>query len=133
MTQVLGRLGRSIRRNDPSGRGHAFAIALVTVETHGPITIGDLASIEGVTAPTMTRIVDRLEVAGFVERVTDPTDGRVRRVSITPAGSAHLAAVRQERSDWLRGRLAMLTSDQRTDIERALGAFEAMLPDDSRD
>ena len=133
LTQVLGRLGRSIRRNDPSGRGYAFAIALVTVENRGPITIGDLASLEGVSAPTMTRIVDRMEAAGFVDRVADPIDRSMRRISITRAGSEHLAQARRERSDWLRDRLAMLTETQRTDIELALGALEAMLPEESRD
>ena len=57
----------------------------------------------------------------------------MRRISITRAGSEHLAQARRERSDWLRDRLAMLTETQRTDIELALGALEAMLPEESRD
>lgn len=36
--------------------------------------------------PDLTRLLDRLEKAGFVERTRQPSDRRVVRVGITPAG-----------------------------------------------
>src|SRR5258706_15790939 len=51
----------------------------------GAATLGELAAAERIQPPSMTRIVARLEEAGFVSRVTDPTDRRFVRGSLTPA------------------------------------------------
>ena len=45
--------------------------ALTTIEALGPITLGELAAIEQVQPPSMTRIVARLEEGGLVERQVD--------------------------------------------------------------
>lgn len=42
----------------------------------GPITAGRLAEITGLSTGAITGVVDRLEKAGFVERVPDPHDRR---------------------------------------------------------
>ncbi|MEP7050073.1 MAG: MarR family transcriptional regulator [Pseudomonadota bacterium] len=42
----------------------------------GPITAGRLAEITGLSTGAITGVVDRLEKAGFVERVPDPGDRR---------------------------------------------------------
>jgi len=60
--------------------------ALATIENHGPLTLGDLAAMEQVQPPSMTRIVARLEEQGFVAREVDPDDRRVSRVRLTPTG-----------------------------------------------
>ena len=44
--------------------------------------LADLLEIEPIT---LTRILDRLEEAGLVERRAHPTDRRIRRLSLTPA------------------------------------------------
>ena len=46
----------------------------------GTLTMGDLASTVGLSSGATTALVDRLEKAGYVERVPDPTDRR--RVTI---------------------------------------------------
>jgi len=48
---------------------------LICNET-GPITAGRLAEITGLSTGAITGVVDRLERAGFVERVPDPEDRR---------------------------------------------------------
>ena len=55
---------------------------------HGNPTLGELAAIEQVQPPTMTRIVAGLAEAGMVTRVADANDRRSARVRTTPAGSA---------------------------------------------
>ena len=50
--------------------------ALVSISRHAPVRPGDLAGIEGVAAPTLTRIVAWLEQEQLVERRDDPLDGR---------------------------------------------------------
>lgn len=49
-------------------------------------TLGELARIARVTPATMTRMVQRMEKAGFVERRPDAVDQRVSRVHVTAAG-----------------------------------------------
>ena len=51
-------------------------------------TIGELASALQVSQPTMSSTVRRLEEKGLVALVPDPDDRRIRRVSVTPAGTA---------------------------------------------
>ncbi|WP_405494563.1 MarR family winged helix-turn-helix transcriptional regulator [Nocardia sp. NBC_00511] len=47
----------------------------------GPVTPGDISAVTGLPSSTTTRVVDRLEAAGFVHRVADPTDRR--KVTLT--------------------------------------------------
>jgi DNA-binding MarR family transcriptional regulator len=47
------------------------------------LTVGRLAELTGLTTGSATRMVDRLEQAGFVRRTPDPTDRR--RVLVEPA------------------------------------------------
>ena len=66
-----------------------------------------LADESGVTEQTMSRIVARLERAGYVTRTDDPADRRRRAVAITDAGrAAGLAAARRRPAGGLapRGR-----------------------------
>ncbi|WP_152363746.1 MarR family winged helix-turn-helix transcriptional regulator [Microlunatus speluncae] len=46
--------------------------------------LGELAEQAQVAKQTATALVDRLERAGYVERVPDPADGRARLVRIAP-------------------------------------------------
>src|ERR1700753_4226693 len=48
-----------------------------------PQRITDLAAAEGVTQPAITRLVDRLQVRGWVIREHDPEDGRAVMVRLT--------------------------------------------------
>jgi DNA-binding MarR family transcriptional regulator len=48
----------------------------------GPVTAGQLAQLTGLTTGAVTRMVDRLEQAGFVRRERDTADRR--RVTVTP-------------------------------------------------
>jgi len=52
----------------------------------GPQRSGDIAARLAVEAPHVTRQVQRLEGAGYVERVPDPADRRAYRIKLTAAG-----------------------------------------------
>lgn len=54
----------------------------------GPRSPSVLAATLGVEPPTVTKMLQRMERNGLVERSSDPTDGRVRLVSLTAAGRA---------------------------------------------
>jgi DNA-binding MarR family transcriptional regulator len=50
----------------------------------GAATAGRLAEVMGLTTGAVTRVVDRLEQAGYVRRVTDPADRRRVVVEVVP-------------------------------------------------
>ncbi len=56
--------------------------------------IGDLAEQALVTKQTATATVDRLERAGYVRRVQDPTDARARLVVIAERGEEAIKVAR---------------------------------------
>lgn len=56
----------------------------------------DLAEQALVTKQTAGHLVDKLEEAGYVRRVPDPTDARARLVQIAERGEAAVAVARSE-------------------------------------
>jgi len=85
---------------------------------HGELTVGELASIERVQPPTMTRKVNFLEEGGYVLRRPHETDGRVVVVTLTDRGRATVVADRRRRDEWLSRQLRELTAEER-DVLRA--------------
>ena len=55
-----------------------------------------LADRAQIAKQTATALVDKLEHAGYVERVPDPTDGRARLVRMTPRAQVIIPIARAE-------------------------------------
>src|SRR4051812_24046909 len=66
------------------GPAPADVDVLRRLAVEGPMTVGRIGEVTGLTTGATTRLVDRLEQAGFVRRVPDPADRR--RVVVEPAG-----------------------------------------------
>ena len=62
-------------------------------------TISGLAAALGMTTQGASKHVQDLERQGFVERLPDATDARVRTVRLTTSGRSLLAAGRRARAD----------------------------------
>ena len=85
------RISRRIRyESRHTGAPHQFSVLCRLEEV--PRTPGELAEIERVAKPSMTRTVAALVERGLVLRQADPTDGRQVIVSLTPEGRAASAA-----------------------------------------
>jgi len=97
--------------------------ALASTERLGSPTLGELASLESVQPPSMTRIIAVLEELGLVVRVVDPTDRRVARVRVSKAGRKVLEQNRSLKNVFLARQLHSLTSDERD----ALGGLTALI------
>ncbi len=52
-----------------------------------PVSIGSLAQVTTMKQPTVTRVLDRMEAKGHVQRLQHDGDRRVTLVRITPAGA----------------------------------------------
>jgi len=103
--------------------------ALATIERLGPVTLGELAAVEQVQPPSMTRIVGRLEEWGYATRVVDPADRRVARALITDAGRELLARSRTRKDEYLARRIAELSDTERALLARALPLLERLQDD----
>ena len=55
------------------------------IENSGGLSAGELASLSGLTAGAVTGVIDRLERAGFVRRVSDASDRRRVMAEVTAA------------------------------------------------
>lgn len=78
-------------------------LVMQAIEKEGSPSTSALARHIVVSQATVTRIVDRLELAGMVKRERSKTDKRVINVSLTDAGTAKLEAAPEPlQSEFLR-------------------------------
>ena len=118
----INRLHRLLRQESLAGLSPAQASALGAVNRLGSPTLGELAAIEQVQPPTMTKIVASLADAGMVTRVTDAADRRSARVRITPAGKRSMERIRTLKNAFLTRRLAELSPEEQAGAAGAGGA-----------
>ncbi|HEY8675726.1 MAG TPA: MarR family transcriptional regulator [Candidatus Dormibacteraeota bacterium] len=93
----------------------------------GPITVSQLASRLGISAPSTSAMVDRMVDAGLVERARSEEDRRVVSVWLTPAGTAALVAAIGGRRGMLQRVLGQLDSAELADTVRVLGRLETAI------
>jgi DNA-binding MarR family transcriptional regulator len=94
--QGIDEVVRALRRVNFQGSifGQSVAIRLGLSESDidalellidtGAATAGKLSEVMGLTTGAVTRVIDRLEQAGYVRRVSDPTDRRRVIVEVVP-------------------------------------------------
>ena len=124
---AVTRTARRLRQEAGEDLSPSLTAALSSIERHGPLTPSRLAEIEGVKRPTATRVLRRLEEGGLIERVTDPTDGRVALVSTTAEGRALLKRLRSRKNAYLAQRLRTLPPEDVEVLDRAADVLERLL------
>lgn len=80
----------------------------------GPLRQTDLAQLTSSDAPTMTRMIQRLEHAGFVRRFPSPEDKRAHLVEATPASRGL-----QQQIEGVWGQIEEMTVGGLSEAERA--------------
>jgi DNA-binding MarR family transcriptional regulator len=120
------RLSRLLRQQDDSPFAPAQIAALATIAREGPITLGELATHEQLTPPSITKVVVALEEAGLVERRRDETDRRVCRVVTTAKGRRQLETSRTKRTVWLAKQLQALPPEDLARMTDALDVIERL-------
>jgi DNA-binding MarR family transcriptional regulator len=123
---ALARTGRSLRTTSEAPIGPGSFSTLWTITASGPTRLSDLARAEGVTRPTMTRIVDALEQRGYVTRQPDPGDGRAQLVVATRRGRALISQGRAIRVKALAARIETLPPEQAALIEATITLLESL-------
>lgn len=123
---VVMRLARRLRQvKDDAVDLHPNQLSVMAVLLRaGDLPMGELAALERVRPPSMTRIVNGLEARGLVARHPDPADRRSARVGLTREGRAVVLANRRRRDEWLAVRIAGLTEDEKDVLRRAVPVLE---------
>jgi DNA-binding MarR family transcriptional regulator len=126
------RTSRALRQEaaGETGLSPTQTAALVTIYREGPLTPSELAEIERVKRPTMTRTLACLEREGLIERTPDPADGRSSLVAINDAGNDALARQRRRKSAFLARRLRKLDPDEIEILARAAELLERIREDE---
>lgn len=116
---------RRVRQTDAQmGLTGARASALSVLVFGGERTIGELATVEQVAAPTMTRLVGGLEAEGYARRISDMRDRRVVIVRATARGRRALERGRALRVVQVEAILSELSGKERALVAEAVESLE---------
>ncbi len=120
LRDAILRFNRRVRQTRPVGDlTFSQLSALTSLQLAGALTPRELADVERVRPPTMTKIVGKLEERGLVARTPHPTDRRQVILAATEQGRAVYAQFERVRDEWLAQRLAELTPDERETLRGA--------------
>ncbi len=129
---VLLRVARELRKEtEQLGVTARQATLLWLVKRSPGLSLAELAAEEGISPPAMSGHVDRLERAGFIERVRSTDDRRRVGLRLTEEGERLMRRVRARRTTWLADRLRTLEPDALDAIGAALPALLRLVSDDA--
>jgi DNA-binding MarR family transcriptional regulator len=125
LREAITRLNRRVRQARPVGDlTFSQLSALTSLQLAGALTPRELADIERVQPPTMTKIVGKLEDRGLVARTPHPTDRRQVILAATEEGRAVYAQFERARNQWLAQQLAVLSEEERDTLQRAASILQ---------
>src|SRR5438105_392253 len=116
---------RGIRKEDErTGVGPARLSALSVLVFAGSMRLTELARIEQVKPPTMTKVIAGLEAGGLVRRRPDVEDARAVRLEATPRGTKLLQEGRRRRVERLTAALQGLSREEVGVLARAAAIID---------
>lgn len=126
---AIVRTARRLRQEaatETTGLTPTSVAALATIERHGPMTPSEVAEIERVKRPTITRTLGCLEREGLIDRAPDPEDRRSALVSVNGDGRERLRRLRKRKNAYLARRMRHLSDEEVDTLERAAEILERM-------
>jgi DNA-binding MarR family transcriptional regulator len=123
------RVARRLRRETsvrtaPLGLNLHQSRALRVIGDAGPLRPSEVAERLGIVARSATDAVAGLVTSGFVERTTDPADGRAQLLALSPTGRAALAKVEQIRAEVGRDFFGRLPEAERVALATVLDRLD---------
>jgi DNA-binding MarR family transcriptional regulator len=133
LRMAIVRTSRRLRQeaaSETAGLTPTSVAALATIDRHGPLTPSEVARIERVKRPTVTRTLGCLEREGLIERTPDPADGRSALVAVNAAGRERLRRLRGRKNAYLARRMRDLPAADVETLERAAEILDRMREDE---
>lgn len=123
LTSLLPRLLRrlfTLQADDPSATLSLAQVRLCTLLFQEPLSMSSVSRELGISLSAVTQIADRLEAAGFVRRVTQADDRRVKVLRLTAKARRMMTARDEMRVARAVQVLAQLSPEERRDALTAL-------------
>jgi DNA-binding MarR family transcriptional regulator len=129
---VLLRLARELRKEtEQLGVTARQATLLWLVKRSPGLSLAELAAEEGISPPALSGYVDRLERAGFLQRVRSTEDRRRVGLRLTDDGVKLMRRIRARRTTLLAERLRRLEPAELEALDAAMPALRRLLGDDA--
>jgi DNA-binding MarR family transcriptional regulator len=124
---VLLKLSRRLRRESHELGVTAGQVSILAhLAKHEDIGLTELAELEGVSAPRMSKVIQEMLIAGLVKRHR-ALDRRRVGLNSTDRGRAVIRSVRKRRTAWLAARLQALDPDELAVLEDAIPLLAKLL------
>ena len=125
---VLLKLNRHLRREIHSlGVTGGQASLLFTIQRQPGIGVRELATLERMSAPGMSKYVGRLEAAGLILREPSGEDRRRVGLRVSGEGERVLRSVKSRRTAWLAARLQGLSEAELEAVDAAIEPLQVLI------
>jgi len=94
---------------------------LMQLHHKGPCGVSDISERFDITAAAASQLIDKLFLAGYLERTEDPSDRRARKLKLTAKGAKLVEEGVNERHRWLDELIAKLNAAERAKVAEAMG------------
>jgi len=130
VTRLRGVIARLARQLNSSATGQGLtptqASVLALVVARGPVSLGELAALEGLNPTMLSRVVGKLQSMELIRRIPDPADLRSASVTSTDSGRRTDQRVKAQRAAVVSRCLELLDDEQQAAIAAALPALDAL-------
>jgi DNA-binding MarR family transcriptional regulator len=94
--------------------------ALIFIKKNKEANMGDIADCFSTTMPTATSLIDKLILAKYVVRQSDPTDRRIVRIMITKNGEDALSETLLHKEKVMNKILSFLSPNDKLELLRIM-------------
>ncbi|MEU7011427.1 MarR family transcriptional regulator [Streptomyces sp. NPDC046332] len=125
LLDVMGEHARNSTRPGPSSTSQLRMMYLVDREDG--VRMRTVCERLASAAPTVTRMCDRLQAIGFLERLPCPDNGREITLRLTLQGSRYLQHIRERRDSTLHHAIASMPAAERLALATGLAGLQTQL------
>jgi len=125
--RLVSRLRDEIRQRQPAGLTLSQFRALAYIAHHAGVSLSQVAEHQGLSMPSMSKVVQDLVVAGYVTREYVPGNRRALMITVTSRGAEIFDHLRREALAGLQTVLVELPAEERLMIEQSILTLEHVL------
>jgi DNA-binding MarR family transcriptional regulator len=127
LRRVISKLARQLNASATgAGLTPSQASVLSVIVGRGPMSLAELADLEGLNPTMLSRVVSKLQSMGLIDRIPHPADLRSASVAATEPGFRIDEQVKAERSAAVSRCMQLLAADHESALTAALPALEEL-------
>ena len=127
LRRVISKLARQLNASSTgAGLTPSQASVLTLIVARGPLSLADLAGLEGLNPTMLSRVVSKLQSMSLIDRIPDPADLRSASVAATESGHRIDEQIKAGRAAAVSRCMAALSGEQESALTAALPALEEL-------